>query len=1162
MAIFWALLALLYLAGIFYLARWGEKGSDKAKRLAQHPLSYSLALAIYCTAWTYFGAVGESARTGWNYLPIFIGPMLVYLFGYKFLNKMALVVREQRITTIADFIASRYGKRQLVALFVTTIALLATIPYIALQLKAVGASFNLVSGAENAQGVILAATVIIALIASSFGSNKADVTEFRAGLSIAIAFESLIKLAALVVLAGFAYFSLDWQSEAVKSARSHFDWSFDQFFSSSFWVQALMAAAAVICLPRQFHIAFVGHSDGKHRRRLKSARILFPLYLLAIASLIPFIAVAGNALFAGSGSENADIYVLRLAQWSESLSLQVLVFVGGLSAATAMVIVAALTLSTMITNDVILPMLLARQNQHDRAEGGFESRIVAIRRAVVAGILLLAFFYQQLMANSSSLASIGLLAFSLVIQLLPAIIGGLYWKRGHALGVCAGLMGGLSSWVFWLLLQAFPQNGVDSIQAAQLTDSMISYGALLSLGVNTALYIVFSLFAQPRLTDRLQAQVFVSPKQQLDSVTNTNFSKVKSADLIQLLGTFLGRERSKNLIEEYHRSTPDLDRLKAEHAPTQGFVEFCERALGGVIGAASARSMVRAALHREKLDFEEVVSFLDDTTQAIQFNQSILFTTLENLKQGICVVDRDLKLVFWNRGYQELFDYPDNMMFVGQDIAKLIYFNVANGECGPGQMDDLVHKRIDHLRRRTPHRFLRRRQNGRVIEMIGEPIAEGGFLTSFNDITEHIEAQQALEEANINLEKRVLARSAETKSINDLLRAEVTSRAQAEKKAFEANASKTKFLAQASHDILQPMNAARLYLAAIEDSQLPQVSRQLVDKVRASVASADDLIATLLEIARLDQGGMQAKLEPVNVQALGQKLVDEYRITARAKGLELHFFVSARHVWVLADKTFLRRIIQNLLGNAIKYTAEGKVLLAIRPVAHSKDLGGLRVQIIDTGPGIERSEQEKIYSDFYRVSQPEGSAAISGVGLGLGVVSRLAESLDIKMRLRSRVGHGSNFEFSLPVIEPPKIDDAVHKEHKAAMTQSLAGLRVLCLDDSQENLNAMQALLERWHCQIRLVSSFDQALSVEEPIDVILADYEIATDSNTASGLDLIQAYRDKRGVGIAAVLITANREADLKDRCQDMDVYYHPKPVKPAKLRALMNKMSQELSA
>ncbi|MFT4807781.1 MAG: Na+/proline symporter [Paraglaciecola sp.] len=341
--------------------------------------------------------------------------MLVYVFGFRFIQKLTVVSKKQHIITIADFISSRYGKRQTVALVVTIIALLATIPYVALPLKAIGSAFQLVSEQQDSELIVLLGIIFIALLSIYLGTQKTDVTEYRRGLMLAIAFESSVKLLALLVIAIVAFFI--WHASSTTPLLQSFTTTeaFSTFESFPFIAQTIIVGAAVICLPRKFHVAVV---DNLSLERLKTARWLFPLYLGLIAITIPVIAVAGQTILANTSAQ-PYIYVLEMTLISG------LVFVGGLSAATAVIIVATLTLSTMLTNDVILPKLLAKHStsyhQHN------VSKIILVtHRFVIAGLLLLAYLYHQQMGNSRSLASIGLIAFLLVIQLLPAIVGGLY----------------------------------------------------------------------------------------------------------------------------------------------------------------------------------------------------------------------------------------------------------------------------------------------------------------------------------------------------------------------------------------------------------------------------------------------------------------------------------------------------------------------------------------------------------------------------------------------------------------------------------------------------------------------------------------------------------------------------------------------------------------
>lgn len=1135
----WVTLAVLYLFLLFSLASWGEKNSPRARAITSHPAIYSLALAIYCTAWTFFGMVGQASRDTWIYLPIMLGPILVYALGYKFIYKMTLVSKKQHITTISDFIASRYGKRQTVALVVTLIALLATIPYIALQLKAVGATFQLLTQQSNSDAIILAATTFIGVFAIYFGTRQADVTEYRRGLMLAIAFESSIKLLALVLVAFVGYTA--WNNIESGPFFESFvnEAALAQFGSFSFVAQTVMAAAAIVCLPRQFHVAIIDNLSLNH---IRTARWLFPLYLAVISAVIPIIAIAGKAIFVGQGIE-PDSYVLSLAVFSESTLLQVIVFIGGLSAATAMIIVATLTLSTMLTNDVILPRILAFSGQTDNKQD-LSNQIRLIRRIVIACILMLAFLYHQQMTGSRSLHSIGLIAFSLVIQLMPAIVGGLYWKKAHAHGVYAGLMVGLVIWVLWLVLP------IVSEQVSQLEQNeLISQGAMISLAANSIVYALFSWFAPQRLIDRIQAEAFVSPTVSSGNTVKTQATDVTVSDLITLLSTFMGSGRCEQLLEQYQQL--NHCELKHDATPNDSFLSFCERALGGVIGASSAKVLLDSALRGKKMDFTEIINFFDDTTQAMQFNMTALLTSLENMDQGISVVDKHLNLVAWNKRYADLYPYPDNLLAVGNSIEKLIRYNASQGEFGTDNVEAEVEKRLSHLRSGMPHRFTRQRKDGRVIEMVGNPLPGGGFVTSFNDITGHVEIQQALEESNIDLEARIKKRTEEVHSINAELRLEIERRSEAEKElirarkaAEDANASKTRFLALASHDVLQPLNAAKLYVSALEEQELPDSAHAIIQKLNHSVISSENLIGTLLDIARLDQGEMKPEFESVDVNTLLSPLVDEMAMRAKEKGLKFKAII--RPCWVNADKTYLYRIVQNLLSNAVKYTEKGRVLFTIKPVGKT-----VYFKIMDTGIGISKDKKDSIFGDFFRANESKEH----GLGLGLGVVKRLSLQLNSDIQVTSNVAKGSCFAFSLIKTEPKTVASEAAKPRNT----TFSGMDVLCVDDQRENLDAMQTLLTKWGINVALANNWDDALTLCETIQpqILLMDYQLSHD-DAKNGLALIEEIRTRLNIVVPAALITATPDETLVTQCKAQGVNFLSKPLKPAKLRALLQSMTR----
>lgn len=1128
--------SICYIGLLFWLANWGDKTTPLAKKISHHPFVYAFSLGIYCTSWTYYGAVGTAANSAWHYLPILLGPALLFLFGQGFLRKLVLVSKKQNITTIADFISARYGKRQATAIMVTIIALLATIPYIALQLKALSSSFLLLQQQETQlSGTMLAltGTLVMAMFAIFFGTRKVDVTEYRSGLMLAVAFESIVKLLALSAVAFVAVMTLT----KVDHSDIWGHWQDFNFGNFNFIGQTLMAAAAIICLPRQFHVTVVDNQDRKH---LKTARWAFPLYLMLIAAMIIPIGTAAIHPAIGLGI-SSDSFVLALPLIEGHPFITTFVFIGGLSAATAMIVVATLTLSTMISNDVVLPLLFKRKFKRSLISSNFKSQILLVRRFTIAAILLLSYFYQQWFGHGEALANMGLVAFSLVTQLLPAIVGGLYWRKGHAYGVYAGLLAGFICWMLFLMLPVVEANIIDP----ELRQTLITRGTLIALFANIACYVSFSVGANESLIDKIQAAAFVSPKEQ--AILNKRLNKhVKATvyDFKVLLQTFLGVQRSQQILAVY-AINHDIGNNNAH--PDPDFIAYCERALAGVLGASSAQALVHTVASGKQMAFEEVVNFFDETTQALQFNQNLLFTSLENLSHGISVVDKDLHLVAWNKRYSEMFNYPEGFLEVGMPIEKIIRFNAERGECGPGEIEKHVGKRVQHLKNGTPHHFIRHRRNGQVFEMIGNPLPEGGFVTSFSDVTTHIATQNALEEINMDLENRIEARTQEIRNINLDLQAQMASRMEIEKALMEAkkdaeraNDSKTRFLALASHDILQPLNAARLYLASMDEQSLSRSNQDTLCKLGDSLDSTVHLMSSLLEIAKLEQGAMSPSPRHFAIQDILSPLANEYAILSKDKGLELK--VRSRDCIVHSDTTYLRRVIQNLVSNAVKYTESGKVLVACRHRRHS-----LRIEVWDTGPGISEVEQQKIFHDFYRIHKGDNK----GVGLGLGVVKRLCDLMSIPLEVKSIPGKGSRFSIEVPIGDKELVQQKVSLQ---SAVENKPQLSAVVIDDDPKNLEAMSSLLQKWHCQYQLFSKTNDVLEFSKASkapDVMLVDYQL--DSH-CDGVTLIKTLREIWQSPVPAILITAVRDEALKAQLKTLQIHYLSKPVKPAKLKALLN--------
>ena len=469
------LLSAAYLALLFAVARFGDARADAGRSIIT-PNVYALSLAVYCTSWTFYGSVGRATSGGLSFLTIYIGPTLTLLFG-GVIVKMIRISKTHRITSIADFIASRYGKSQLLAGLVTVIAVIGVVPYIALQLKAVSASLDVLlhtSGGDLLPEPTLDSTLVIAallaLFTILFGTRHLDATERHEGMVAAIAFESVVKLVAFLAVGLFVTYGMfGGLSELFQRAAAAPELArllqLDSSRAGTWTALILVSGLAIIFLPRQFQIIVVENVDESH---LKRAVWLFPLYLVAIHIFVLPLALGGLLHFQGQDF-NPDTFVLTLplARGAESLAL--LVFIGGLSAATGMVIVETIALSTMVCNDLVMPLLLRLPMLGLAARADLSGLLLEIRRWAIVIILGLGYVYFRVAGEAYALVSIGLISFAAVAQFAPVVIGGLFWKGGTRDGALAGLAAGFVVWAYTLLLPSFAKSG-------WLPDGFIAHG--------------------------------------------------------------------------------------------------------------------------------------------------------------------------------------------------------------------------------------------------------------------------------------------------------------------------------------------------------------------------------------------------------------------------------------------------------------------------------------------------------------------------------------------------------------------------------------------------------------------------------------------------------------------------------------------------------------
>ena len=648
--------SIVYLSMLFAIAWYGDKRADQHRSLIANPWIYSLSLAVYCTTWTFYGSVGRAASMGVGFLPIYLGPTLIMGLWWFVMLKMVRISKTYRITSIADFIASRYGKSHLLGGMVTIIAVIGVVPYIALQLKAVSNSFTILlnypaivmpakSGALPFLGdTTLYVALALAAFTILFGTRHLDATERHEGMVAAVAFESVVKLLAFTAVGLFVTFGLyDGFGDIFTRAQAFKDLAplmgkveSGGYPNGSWFSLTLLSMLAIMLLPRQFQIAVVENVNENH---LKKAIWLFPLYLLTINVFVLPIAIGGLMHFPG-GNVDADTFVLTLPMAHKQEALALLVFVGGLSAATGMVIVETIALSTMVCNDLVMPLLLSLKWDWIKAHKDLPGLLLAIRRGAIASILLLGYVYFRFAGEAYALVGIGLISFSAVAQFAPALFGGMFWKHGTRNGAVAGLSAGFLVWAYTLLLPSFARSGwlpadfllqglfgMEMLKPQQLFGLSgmddISHCLFWSLLLNLGAYLVVSLAWRPGAPEATQATLFVDVFRHTQGLGGSHAwrGSANLDELTTLIGRFLGVPRTKAAFAKHARqrglASPEKLQVDAE------VVHFAETLLAGAIGSASARVMVSSVVQEEPLGLEEVMDILDEASQVRAYSRQL-----------------------------------------------------------------------------------------------------------------------------------------------------------------------------------------------------------------------------------------------------------------------------------------------------------------------------------------------------------------------------------------------------------------------------------------------------------------------------------------------------------------------------------------------------------
>jgi Na+/proline symporter/signal transduction histidine kinase len=910
-----------YVGLLFAIAYYGDKRADAGRSIIANPYIYALSLAVYCTSWTFYGSVGRAATSGIGFLPIYLGPTLMAALWWYVMLKIIRISKQNRITSIADFIASRYGKSQMLGGLVTVIAVVGIVPYIALQLKAISNTFFIVLQypevvMPDKQGAPLFLgdnTFYIAMLLAAFtilfGTRHLDATERHEGLVAAVAFESLVKLLAFIAVGLFVTFWLydgfdDIFGRAAQSVQLSTLLTFGGDTGSyTTWASlTFLSMAAIMFLPRQFQVTVVENVDERH---LGKAIWLFPLYLLAINIFVLPIAFGGLLHFP-AGTVDADTFVLTLPITERAPWLALFAFIGGLSAATGMVIVETIALSTMVCNDLVMPVLLRMRALRLTERRDLSGLLLGIRRGAIVLILVLGYLYFYLAGEAYALVSIGLISFSAVAQFAPAIIGGIYWKGGTRSGAIAGLAAGFLVWTYTLWLPSFAKSGwlpitflshglfgTELLRPQQLFGLTglddITHCLFWSMLANIGCYIAVSLFKAPGAAEHGQATVFVDALKHTAAAPGSRFWRGSASvnDLLALLGRFLGPERAREAFATYARArgVKSVDSLEAD----ANLVHHAESLLAGAIGGASARVMVASVVEEEPLGLDEVMNIIDEASQVLAYSRQL-------------------------------------------------------------------------------------EQKSRELE------------TATNE----------LRGANQRLQ--------------------------------ELDRMKDDFISTVTHELRTPLTSIRAFSEILHDNPRldPAQRGKFLEIIIKESERLTRLINQVLDLAKIESGNAEWNTGEINLREVVEDSVAAVSQLFKDRSIALEVALPQETPPVVADRDRLMQVMLNLLSNAAKFCErpDGRVAITL-----SRQGDQLRVDVTDNGAGIGEAEQAVIFEKFRQVGdtltqKPKGS------GLGLAISREIIDHFGGRLWVRSRLGDGSTFSFTLPLQRQrePRIPGLVQEQ--------------------------------------------------------------------------------------------------------------------------------------
>jgi len=970
---------LSYLLLLFGIAWVAERQERRGRSLVNNPYVYSLSLAVYCTSWTFYGSVGRAATSGLSFLTIYLGPTLMASLWMVVLARIVRIAKANRITTISDFLGFRYGKSLLLSGLVAAVAVVGVIPYIGLQIKAIISTFEIISHEPRggaAMGLVI--TLFLGGFAIIFGARRLDSSERHGGLVFAVAFESLVKLLAFLLVGAFVTYGVfdGFGDIFARIGRTPFAGlrTFESGGGTAYteWFALLaLSMMAILFLPRQFQMAVVENCDERH---LKKAAWLFPLYLFLINIFVLPIAFAG-LLLTGSG-RGADYFVLSIPLGQGMKYLSLMVFLGGFSAATSMVIVESLALSTMTMNSIVMPALIGF-HEHRR----FPVFILAIKRLIILGVVYLGYLFAVSIGEFYSLVDIGLKSFEAVALFAPAFLLGLFWKRGSRAGAIAGLTAGFAVWFYTLIIPALFRAGIltDSGALGRLSSSgMLNPNGLFgvhSLGkwgnslfwstlLNLGLYVGISLAVRPSREEEIQALLFVeSDDRARELPLGASFS---AADIEGILAQYVGADQARGVIEDFlaQRTTPGAELSVQELRALR--VE-AERVLSGAIGSSLSSIIFEDKLVLSEKERAELSSSLQQITASLRVSRQELAQTnlalsylqefsaniIESAPVGITSIDPALRVNYWNRGMEALAGIGREAA-LDHPVDRLLPWLPRELLRGGAQREEVV---------QTPAQ-----QCFRInVSPFKDP--SGGFVVILEDITEKTKMEEQL------------LQSSKLASIGRLT-------------------------AGISHEIGNPLASISSLvqeLAELDDAQRDgtEFVRESLSSITGHLERISRIVRSLGDFARVST----ARKVPSDIREVFNRTADLVRYDKRFRNIRYQAeFEPVPPLLVNPDQ--IEQVFLNLLLNALDAMPDGGDLR----VTMRRQGPEVVVQVEDTGRGIDPEVMDRVFDPFF-TTKPLGK----GTGLGLSICYGTVRDHGGTITIRSTKGVGTIFTVRLPV---------------------------------------------------------------------------------------------------------------------------------------------------